>query len=158
MENLTAVEKRSFGDAVHSSPSEAAHATMPEFSEIEQCEGSPSSASIVSPATLANPIVLGLRWKTDQDKLFVSRGTYPDMIGKTTTQRLVLRTISSVLDPIRLCAAFTIRARLLLQQLWKSTGQQCDNERHEGSQYSWNGVLNLRTFQKLQYLQLSSAS
>ena len=56
------------------------------------------------------------------------------MTGKTTTQRLVLGTISSVLDSIGLIAPFTIRARLLLQQLWKSTGQQGGNELPEDSQ------------------------
>ena len=91
----------SFGDAVHTSPSEAAHATCPESSKIKQCEDCPSFASIASPGTPANPSVLGFRWNTDQDTLIVSRGTTPDLIGKTITQRLVLSTVSSVFDSIR---------------------------------------------------------
>ena len=69
-----------FGDAVNSSPSEAAHDPA---SKIKQREDCASSASIVSPATPANPSVLSLRWNTDQDTLIVSRGTTPDLIGKS---------------------------------------------------------------------------
>ena len=72
--------------------------------------------------------MLGLRWNTDQVTLIVSGGTSPDLIGTTFTQRVVLSTVSSVFDPIELTAPFTIRARLLLKQLWKSTGQQWDEE------------------------------
>ena len=134
MENLTAVEKMSLGVAVNNLPSEAKHAMWPESTKNKQCEACPSSASVVSPATPANPSVLGLRWNTDQDTLIVSRGTTPDLIGKTITQRLVLSTVSSVFDPIGLIAPFTIRARLLFKQLWKSTGQQWDKEIPEDSQ------------------------
>ena len=134
VENLTAVEKMSLGDAVNNLPSEAKHATWPESTKNKQCEDCPSSASIVSPATPANPSVLGLRCNTDEDALIVSRGTTPDLIGKTITQRLVLSTVSSVFDPIGLIAPFTIHARLLLKQLWKSTGQQWDEEIPEDSQ------------------------
>ena len=52
----------------------------------------------------------------------------------TITQRLVLSTVSSIFDPIGLIAPFTIRARLLLKQLWKSTGQQWDEEIPKDSQ------------------------
>ena len=75
-----------------------------------------------------------LRWNTDQDTLIVSRGISPDLIGKTITKRLVLSTVSSVFDPFGLVAPFTIRARLLLKQLWKCTGQQWDKEIPEDSQ------------------------
>ena len=106
----------------------------PESSEIKQLEDSPSSASIVSPATPANTCVLGLRWNTDQDTLIVSRGTSADLIGKTITQRLVLDTVSLVFDPIGLVVPFTIRACLLLKQLWNCTGQQWYEEIPEDSQ------------------------
>ena len=134
MENLIEVEKMSFGDAVHASPSEAAHATWSESSKIKQCEDCPSSTSLVSPATPANPSVLGLRWNTNQDTLIVSLGTTPDLIRKRITQRLVLSTVSSVFGPIGLIAPFTIRARLLLKQLWKSNGQLWDEELPKESQ------------------------
>ena len=104
MENLTAVKKMSLGDEVHSLSSEVKHATWPESTKNKQCEDCPSSASIVSPASPANPSVLGLRCKTDQDTLIVSRGTTPDSIGNTITKRRVLITVSSVLDPIGLIA------------------------------------------------------
>ena len=136
-ENQPAVEKTPWVDAVPSSPPGAAHATWPESSEIKQFEDSTCSASIVSPETPANSSVLGLRWKTDQDTLIVSRGNSPDLIGKTITQRLVLSTVSSVFDPIGLVAPFTIRARLLLKQLWKRTCQQWDEEIPEDSQASF---------------------
>ena len=61
MENLTAVEKMPLGDAVNNLPSEAKHATWPQSTKNKQCEDCPSSASIVSPATPANPSMLGLR-------------------------------------------------------------------------------------------------
>ena len=124
----------SLGDAVHSSTSVANYATWPKSSKIKQYEDCPSSASIVSPTTPANPSALGLRWNTDQDTLIVSRGTTTDLIGMTITQRLVLSTVSSVFDPIGLIAPFTIRARLLLKQLWKSTGQKWDKNIPEDSQ------------------------
>ena len=91
-----------------------------------------SSKSVSIASTPANPSVLGLRWDTDQDTLIVCRGTTPDMIGKTFTQRLVLSTVSSVFDPNGLVAPFTIRARLLLQQLHR--GQQWDKKIPEDSQ------------------------
>ena len=78
--------------------------------------------------------MLGLCWNTDHDTLIVSRGTTPDLIGKTITQRLVLSTVSSLFDPIGLIAPLTIRGCLLLKQLWKSTGQQWDEEIPEDSQ------------------------
>ena len=88
MQNLTAVEK--FGNSVHSSPSEAADAAWPESSEIKQCEDSPSLATIVAPATTANPSLLCLRSNTDKDTLIVSRGTTRELIGKTITMQLFL--------------------------------------------------------------------
>ena len=102
--------------------------------------------------------MLGLRWNTDQVTLIVSGGTSPDLIGTTFTQRVVLSTVSSVFDLIELTAPFTIRARLLLKQLWKSTGQQWDEEIPKDSQSKFlEWCSKLENISKLQYLEPFSA-
>ena len=43
------------------------------------------------------------------------------------TQRTVLNFVLSVIDPIGLVAPYTVKARLLLKDIWRITGQQCDD-------------------------------
>ena len=61
------------------------------------------------------------------DTLVVSRGINPD-IKPTVTQKVVLSLVSSVYDPIAPVAPYTVKARLLLKDIWRLSGQQWDND------------------------------
>ena len=79
------------------------------------------------PSTEKSSHVLGLKWNHSSDTLVVSRGTNPDVKAKVT-QRIVLSLVSSVYDPIGLVAPYTVKARLLLKNIWKLSGQQWDDD------------------------------
>ena len=66
--------------------------------------------------------VLGLKWDHVKDTLVVSRGV-DSPLDKAITQRTVLSFVSSVFDPVGLVAPYTVRARLLLKDIWKISGQ-----------------------------------
>ena len=70
--------------------------------------------------------VLGLKWYHSTDILVFSRGTSPNT-DRNVTQRIVLSLVSAVYDPIGLVAPFTIKARLLLKDIWRLSGQQWDD-------------------------------
>ena len=70
--------------------------------------------------------VLGSKWNHSRDTLVVSRGTTPDL-NRPITQRVVLSLVSAVYNPIGLVAPYTVTARLLLKDIWRLSGQQCDN-------------------------------
>ena len=70
--------------------------------------------------------VLGLKWNYQFDTLVVSRGTSPDRY-RTLTQRVVLSLVSAVHNPIGLVAPYTVKARLLLEDIWRLSGQQWDD-------------------------------
>ena len=70
--------------------------------------------------------VLGMKWNHSTDTLVVSRGTSPNT-DRNVTQRVVLSLVSAVYDPIGLVAPFTIKARLLLKDIWRLSGQQWDD-------------------------------
>ena len=64
--------------------------------------------------------VLGLRWDHVQDTLVVSIGI-DRPLDKAIPQRTVLSFVSSVFDPIRLVAPYTVKARLLLKAVKNGT-------------------------------------
>ena len=70
--------------------------------------------------------VLGMKWNHSTDTLVVSRGTSPNT-DKNVTQRVVLSLVSTVYDPIGLVAPFTVKARRLLKDIWRLSGQQLDD-------------------------------
>ena len=70
--------------------------------------------------------VLELKWNHSTDTLVVSRGTSPNT-DRNVTQRVVLSLVSAVYDPIGIVAPFTIKARLLLKDIWRLSGQQWDD-------------------------------
>ena len=70
--------------------------------------------------------MLGLKWNRSSDTLVVSRGTNPGVKVKAT-QRIVLCLVSSMYDPIGLVAPYTVKARLLLKDIWRLYGQQWDD-------------------------------
>ena len=67
-----------------------------------------------------------MKWDHVLDTLVVSRGVNREL-KDTVTQRTVLSFVSSVFDPIGLVAPYTVRARLLLKEIWRISGQQWDN-------------------------------
>ncbi len=69
--------------------------------------------------------VLGLKWVLPEDTLAVCRGT-TIQVPTVITQRLVLKLVSSVFDPLGIVSPFTMRARLILKQIWKTQGQAWD--------------------------------
>ena len=62
-----------------------------------------------------------------KDTLVVDRGV-DRPIDKAITQRTVLSFVSSAFDPVGLVAPYTVRARLLLKDIWKISGQSWDDE------------------------------
>ena len=68
--------------------------------------------------------VLGLKWNQRSDTL-VSREVNRS-VTEPVTQRLVLSRVASIFDPIGLVAPYTIKARLLLKEVWRLHGQQWD--------------------------------
>ena len=71
--------------------------------------------------------VVGLKWDHVKDTLVVSRGI-DRPLEKTITQRTVLSFVSSVFDPIGLVALYTVKARLLLKDIWQISGQKLDDD------------------------------
>ena len=63
--------------------------------------------------------VLGLKWDHVKDALVVSRATI---------QRTVLSFVSSVFDPIELVALYTVKARLLLKDIFRISGKKWDDD------------------------------
>ena len=78
----------------------------------------------INPETASH--VLGLKWDHVTDTLVVSRGVNREL-KDSVTQRWVLSFVSSVFDPIGLVAPYTVRARLLLKDIWRLSGQQWDD-------------------------------
>ena len=83
----------------------------------------PKNDNKVLPTVENLPHVLGLRWNYRADTLVVSRGLIPDL--KTAiAQRVVLSIVSSVYNPIRLVVPYTVKATLLLKNIWKLNERQ----------------------------------
>ena len=71
--------------------------------------------------------MLGLKWNHSTNILVVSRGTNPE-VKPNVTQTVLLSLVSAVYDPIGLVAPYTVKARLLLKNIWRLNGQQWDEE------------------------------
>ena len=67
--------------------------------------------------------VLSLKWDHLKETLVVSRGN-DRPLDKAITQPTVLSFVSSVFDPIGLVAPYTVKARLLLKDIWRISGQK----------------------------------
>ena len=93
----------------------------------EESETSSSPIKEICNGAQQSSHVLGLKWDHLKDILVVSRGV-DRPLDKAITQRTVLSFVSSVFDPVGLVASYTIRARLLLKDIWKISGQSWDDE------------------------------
>ena len=72
-------------------------------------------------------LVLGLKWNHVKDTLVVSRGV-DRPLDKAIIQRTVLTFVSSVFDAIGLVALYTVKARFLLKDIWRISGQKWDDD------------------------------
>ncbi|XP_053390070.1 uncharacterized protein LOC128552995 [Mercenaria mercenaria] len=61
--------------------------------------------------------VLGMRWEPVADQMSFARREIP--LLETVTKRTILRYSSRIYDPLGLLSPVTVRAKLLLQELWK---------------------------------------
>ena len=93
----------------------------------EESETSSSPIKEICNGAEQSSHVLGLKWDHVKDTLVVSRGV-DRPLDKAITQRTVLSFVSSVFDPVGLVAPYTVRARLLLKDIWKISGQSWDDE------------------------------
>ena len=96
------------------------------LSQIEPDSENQSNDEKQLPTQDESSHVLGLKWNHNSDTLVVSRGTTPDT-KQTVTQRVVLSLVSAVYDPIGLVAPYTVKARLLLKDIWRLSGQKWDD-------------------------------
>eukprot|EP00117_Sycon_ciliatum_P040145 scpid23192/ scgid29549/ len=81
---------------------------------------------------------LGLRWDTATDTLRVQPAAAKiSRPGKSMTKRQALSTVMAVFDPLGLLACFTIRARVLLQDIWRS-GIGWDDELPTSIKVRWD--------------------
>ena len=87
------------------------------FPELEQIEPQVDSKESLH--------VLGLEWNHKRDTLVVSRGTRKPL-KQPVTQRTILSCVASVFDPIGLVAPYTVKARLMLKDIWRTSGQNWD--------------------------------
>ena len=93
----------------------------------EDCETSSSPIKELCNGAEKSSHVLDLKWDYVKDTLIFSRGV-DRPLDKALSQRTVLSFVSSVFDPVRLVAPYTVRARLLLKDIWKISGQRWDDE------------------------------
>ena len=107
--------------------------------------GSNSSVKDICTSPDQSSHVLGLKWDHVKDTLVVSRGV-DRPLDKTTTQRTVLSFVSSVYDPIGLVAPYTVKARLLLKDIWRISGQKWDDDLPQEFKkqfFDWHSALRL---------------
>ena len=95
----------------------------------DRIDGSPQTTEpkVFASSKEESSHVLGLKWDHNNDTLVVSRGI-SSTVNKSLTQRLVFSQVSKVFDPIGLVAPFTVGAWLLLKDIWRVSGQHCDEE------------------------------
>ena len=93
----------------------------------EESETSSSTIKEICNGAEQSAHVLGLKVDHVKDTLVVSRRV-DRPLNKAITQRTVLSFVSSVFDPVGLVAPYTVRARLLLKDIWKISGQSWDDE------------------------------
>ena len=90
--------------------------------------------------------VLGLYWDTQTDELRFNVAfdkISPEIMNgsKTPTKREVLRVIMSIFDPLGLLAPFTMRSKMLLQQIWRSA-VRWDEKIKDDENKSWLSWIN----------------
>ena len=69
------------------------------------------------PNTCVN--LLGLRWNTQNDTICLTPRSFPSLTSSLVTKREILRDSAQIYDPLGLLTPITVKAKLLLQTLWK---------------------------------------
>ena len=93
----------------------------------EDCETSSSPIKEICKGAEQSSHVLCLKWDHVKDTLVISRGV-DRHLDNAITQRTVLSFDFSVFDSVGLVAPYTVRARILLKDIWKIRGQSWDDE------------------------------
>lgn len=83
--------------------------------------------------------VLGMRWKPEEDMMLFTDREIPTYIYPVT-KRSILKYSSRIYDPLGLLSPVTVRAKLLLQQLWKEK-YDWDNPLPDYIQNTWSSLL-----------------
>ena len=88
-------------------------------SPVLQSKASADGIADTTPPTNIN--VLGLRWDTSTDTIhFATKKSLPTSC-ELITKREILQQSSSIFDPLGMLAPVTIRAKILMQQLWQQS-------------------------------------
>ncbi|XP_061171675.1 uncharacterized protein LOC133181151 [Saccostrea echinata] len=83
--------------------------------------------------------LLGLRWDPMNDKLSFAKREIPKI--ETVTKRLILQYSSQIYDPLGILSPVTVRAKILLQSLWKQR-YEWDNPVPDEICKTWNSLAN----------------
>lgn len=63
---------------------------------------------------------LGLYWNSKEDSFYFQIGQERDSKNKVVTKRLILSSVAQIFDPLGILAPVVIRAKIILQLLWKA--------------------------------------
>ena len=78
---------------------------------------------------------LGVMWEAERD-VFTFQVQQPPVDNKAHTKRNVLSAIASLFDPLQFLAPFTVRAKVLMQEIWMA-GVDWDDKLPENLKVKW---------------------
>ena len=84
---------------------------------------------------LPKTTTLGVMWEAERD-FFTFQVQQPLINNKAPTKRNVLSAIASLFDPLQFLALFTVRAKVLMQEIWMA-GVDWDEELPENLKVKW---------------------
>jgi hypothetical protein len=100
--------------------------------------------------------VLGLRWNPNTDTLQFQQRQPPNDANNSITKREVLRESSKIYDPLGILTPVTIRAKILIQELWEE-GYSWDESLQQELQEKWLALSkDLQPPHKLKFLAVTS--
>jgi len=83
--------------------------------------------------------VLGLRWNTLKDNLYVSMKKF-DEFGEATTKRQILAMMASIFDPLGLLTPSTLKMKIFIQELWEK-GKDWDETLLKCETLQWKKII-----------------
>ena len=63
--------------------------------------------------------VLGIQWSVSRDSFVLNSKTFKKVDLENPTQKKILKSVSSIYDPIGFIAPFTVRLRTIMQDVWR---------------------------------------
>ena len=87
-----------------------------------------------------NTKVLGMLWNSENDNLMYPERNFSASIGENVTKRAILKHSSQIYDPLGLLTPVTIRAKTLIQDLWKG-GFDWDEKVPESHRKTWTDLV-----------------